>query len=108
MSDCAAAEGLRSTLHDFGITKCLAIQSFDAGLIGFEGRAVETEASERSLRVSIKKNLCVGVVVRRLAISPSCRSVGPNRKPIKEELGTQFFVEREGDDVDFFAANLNA
>src|SRR5438270_8564873 len=66
-------------LDDFTVRNALAVQRLVAGIIWFQGSAVEIETGEGSLGVAEKQNLRIGITVGGLSIYPRSRSIRADR-----------------------------
>src|SRR5580700_6201844 len=96
------------TLDDFAVLNGFAVERLVTGIVWFQRRAVQVEAGESSLGSAEKENLCVGVTVGGLSISPGSRSIRTDCEPIRKQLRATLLVQRQDHDVDRFAADLNA
>src|SRR5215471_13025957 len=75
--------------NDVGITHGFAIERFVARFVRLHSGSVQAESRERSLGVSVKDDLCVGILVRGLPVSPRGRSICSECEAIRKQLGTQ-------------------
>src|SRR5258706_1008060 len=82
------------TFDDFAVGDRLSIEHFVTGVISFQGRTIEAKTYKYSISFAEKQNLCVGIVMHGLAVSPCGRSIGANREPIGKQLVAQFLVQR--------------
>jgi len=60
----------RGSVDDVAVLQILAIESFVAGLIALESRAVETETGQRPLGVTVKNDLRARILMGALTVAP--------------------------------------
>jgi hypothetical protein len=59
----------RGSVDDVAVLQILAIKGFVAGLVALESRAVETEAGERPLGVTVENDLRARILVGALIVA---------------------------------------
>jgi hypothetical protein len=99
---------LRPAVDNFTVDNALTIQGLVRGIIDRQGCAIEPEAGEHALRVSEEHDLGIRIFVRGLPIAPRGRSVCPNRKSAGKQFLAETGVQKQDDDIDFLAPELDA
>ena len=67
--------GRRSSVYNHSVCDWLSIKALIAGFVPFNGCAIEAETRKRALGAAKKEDLCIGIAMGGLTISPSRRSV---------------------------------
>ena len=78
---------------DVAVLQILAIESLVAGLVALESRAVETEAGERPLGVSVKNDLRARILMGVLPLPHAADASEPTVNRSETSLERAFFVE---------------